>query len=123
MYHGELAQLGERLPCTQEVSGSTPLFSTTDVLRNAQSSRTHRRIVILVLLQRRQNPQTSFLPKQLPRNTLAAEHLSDGFVRFTVQRQREYLNKSGSNLGQTVSVCDEHELTDDLRSLVSHTQL
>ena len=62
MYHGELAQLGERLPCTQEVSGSTPLFSTTpDVLREAQSSRTHRRIVILVLLQRRQNPQTSCL--------------------------------------------------------------
>ena len=25
---GELAQLGERLPCTQEVSGSIPLFST-----------------------------------------------------------------------------------------------
>ena len=27
-YFGELAQLGERLPCTQEVSGSIPLFST-----------------------------------------------------------------------------------------------
>ena len=26
---GELAQLGERLLCTQEVSGSIPLFSTT----------------------------------------------------------------------------------------------
>ena len=26
--NGELAQLGERLPCTQEVSGSIPLFST-----------------------------------------------------------------------------------------------
>ena len=25
---GALAQLGERLPCTQEVSGSTPLGST-----------------------------------------------------------------------------------------------
>lgn len=25
---GELAQLGERLLCTQEVSGSIPLFST-----------------------------------------------------------------------------------------------
>ena len=24
---GELAQLGERLPCTQKVKGSTPLFS------------------------------------------------------------------------------------------------
>ena len=27
-YHGALAQLGERLPCTQEVSGSIPLGST-----------------------------------------------------------------------------------------------
>lgn len=27
-FYGELAQLGERLPCTQEVSGSIPLFST-----------------------------------------------------------------------------------------------
>ena len=27
--NGELAQLGERLLCTQEVSGSIPLFSTT----------------------------------------------------------------------------------------------
>ena len=26
--HGALAQLGERLPCTQEVSGSIPLGST-----------------------------------------------------------------------------------------------
>ena len=26
---GELAQLGERLLCTQEVSGSIPLFSTS----------------------------------------------------------------------------------------------
>ncbi len=26
--YGELAQLGERLLCTQEVSGSIPLFST-----------------------------------------------------------------------------------------------
>ena len=25
---GELAQLGEHLPCTQGVSGSSPLFST-----------------------------------------------------------------------------------------------
>ena len=25
---GELAQLGERLPCTQEVTGSNPVFST-----------------------------------------------------------------------------------------------
>ncbi len=26
---GELAQLGERLPCTQEVTGSNPVFSTS----------------------------------------------------------------------------------------------
>ena len=25
---GDIAQLGERLPCTQEVSGSIPLIST-----------------------------------------------------------------------------------------------
>ena len=29
--NGELAQLGERLLCTQEVSGSIPLFSTKEV--------------------------------------------------------------------------------------------
>ncbi len=28
IYYGALAQLGERLPCTQEVSGSIPLGST-----------------------------------------------------------------------------------------------
>ena len=28
LYPGELAQLGERLLCTQEVIGSIPLFST-----------------------------------------------------------------------------------------------
>ena len=27
--YGAIAQLGERLPCTQEVSGSIPLSSTT----------------------------------------------------------------------------------------------
>ena len=27
--YGELAQLGEHLPCTQGVKGSSPLFSTT----------------------------------------------------------------------------------------------
>ena len=27
--HGDLAQLGERLPCTQEARGSIPLLSTT----------------------------------------------------------------------------------------------
>ena len=29
--HGVLAQLVERLPCTQEVSGSIPLDSTNDI--------------------------------------------------------------------------------------------
>ena len=29
-FYGELAQLGEHLPCTQGVKGSSPLFSTTD---------------------------------------------------------------------------------------------
>ncbi|VXC00646.1 conserved hypothetical protein [Bacillus altitudinis] len=28
IFYGALAQLGERLPCTQEVSGSIPLGST-----------------------------------------------------------------------------------------------
>ncbi len=28
MHYGAIAQLGERLPCTQEVSGSIPLSST-----------------------------------------------------------------------------------------------
>ena len=28
---GELAQLGERLVCNQEVTGSSPVFSTTDL--------------------------------------------------------------------------------------------
>jgi hypothetical protein len=29
MKHGAIAQLGERLPCTQEVNGSIPFGSTT----------------------------------------------------------------------------------------------
>ena len=29
--HGDVAQLGERLPCKQEASGSNPLISTSDV--------------------------------------------------------------------------------------------
>ena len=29
IFFGAIAQLGERLPCTQEVSGSIPLSSTT----------------------------------------------------------------------------------------------
>ena len=32
--YGALAQLGERLPCTQEVSGSIPLGSTIFILFN-----------------------------------------------------------------------------------------
>ena len=30
--YGELAQLGERLPCKQEVTGSTPVFSTSLII-------------------------------------------------------------------------------------------
>ncbi len=30
--YGALAQLGERLPCTQEVSGSIPLGSTIHIV-------------------------------------------------------------------------------------------
>jgi hypothetical protein len=32
-FYGELAQLGERLLCTQEVSGSIPLFSTMNAIK------------------------------------------------------------------------------------------
>lgn len=35
---GELAQLGERLLCTQEVSGSIPLFSTIRSERESEKS-------------------------------------------------------------------------------------
>ena len=34
---GGLAQLGERLPCKQEVSGSIPLISTTQKTRNPKT--------------------------------------------------------------------------------------
>ena len=34
---GGLAQLGERLPCKQEVSGSIPLISTTQKTRNPKN--------------------------------------------------------------------------------------
>ena len=33
-FHGALAQLGERLPCTQEVSGSIPLGSTNFIIKD-----------------------------------------------------------------------------------------
>ena len=32
-FYGELAQLGEHLPCTQGVKGSSPLFSTRESFR------------------------------------------------------------------------------------------
>src|SRR5688572_23234328 len=35
-FHGELAQLGERLVCNQEVTGSSPVFSTS--LRSARAA-------------------------------------------------------------------------------------
>ena len=42
-HNGELAQLGERLLCTQEVSGSIPLFSTILAKSTLES---HSRITI-----------------------------------------------------------------------------
>jgi hypothetical protein len=33
-FRGDVAQMGERLPCTQEVSGSIPLISTRLHLEN-----------------------------------------------------------------------------------------
>jgi hypothetical protein len=33
--HGDVAQLGEHLPCTQGVAGSTPVISTTMLIRDA----------------------------------------------------------------------------------------
>ena len=33
--YGELAQLGEHLPCTQGVKGSNPLFSTTSLAEDS----------------------------------------------------------------------------------------
>jgi hypothetical protein len=36
---GELAQLGERLVCNQEVTGSSPVFSTKGFDRLAQAGR------------------------------------------------------------------------------------
>ena len=38
--YGAIAQLGERLPCTQEVSGSIPLSSTTLLFREVSDKRT-----------------------------------------------------------------------------------
>ena len=35
--YGELAQLGEHLPCTQGVKGSNPLFSTTSASKTQKS--------------------------------------------------------------------------------------
>jgi hypothetical protein len=37
IHFGALAQLGERLPCTQEVSGSIPLSSTIYITINNQA--------------------------------------------------------------------------------------
>ena len=40
-HNGELAQLGERLLCTQEVSGSIPLFSTIFGIKHFRKSLTY----------------------------------------------------------------------------------
>ena len=37
---GELAQLGERLVCNQEVAGSSPVFSTMSSLHGGAEGRT-----------------------------------------------------------------------------------
>ena len=34
--HGDIAQLGERLPCTQEVAGSIPTISTKNRISNGE---------------------------------------------------------------------------------------
>ena len=75
---GGLAQLGERLPCTQEVSGSTPLLSTT--------------------------MYWVFLDKIFRQVTLAIIHgyLSDGFVNASLHRQRMLFNKLSNNLGNVI---------------------
>ena len=46
MFDGAIAQLGERLPCTQEVSGSIPLGSTiaTDVELTMHGQRFERNV-------------------------------------------------------------------------------
>ena len=41
--NGPVAQLGERLICIQEVSGSIPLFSTTDASRRCTLKTEQRR--------------------------------------------------------------------------------
>ena len=63
----------------------------------------------MVLILRRQNLQTSRLviTPRVMRDTL-----SDYFVKLIAQRCNQFIKKLSSNLGQTASVCDEHELTD-----------
>ena len=55
--YGGLAQLGERLPCKQEVSGSIPLIST-------------KRLIEVP----RKRCFTEFLEKEIQRCTLKTEH-------------------------------------------------
>ena len=38
--------------------------------------------------------------------------MSDGFVKLLKQRFEWFIKNSGSNLGQTVSICDEYKLAD-----------
>ncbi len=47
IYYGALAQLGERLPCTQEVSGSIPLGSTKSSLKTERNKQRETSIFIL----------------------------------------------------------------------------
>ena len=47
---GALAQLGERLLCTQEVSGSIPLSSTITVTQNNTSEQTGNGVLRSIML-------------------------------------------------------------------------
>ena len=50
---GDIAQLGERLPCTQEVSGSIPLISTKSSLSVLSRIQAKVRSVLTVFLRLR----------------------------------------------------------------------
>ena len=65
---GALAQLGERLPCTQEVSGSIPLGSTNFLfaaLDDASCVKTHVLIARLAKRKLAKYPRLSSLPHEL----------------------------------------------------------
>ena len=53
-FKGALAQLGERLPCTQEVSGSIPLGSTKKTLKKVLTKHDEKVIIEKSPIKRRQ---------------------------------------------------------------------